>query len=261
MEKLAFLALIPLLLFTNAKQSFCAGDTIRSILDNKSVLVYTKNGKGYVHENIPYSVRAIEDLGTAYGFRVTSSDDPSVFTVETLAAFDLIIFSNSNNEAFDTQAQRDVFQNYIRSGGAFVAIHSACASERDWPWFWQNVGGKFVRHAPFQTFDIKVLDPFHPSTDFLPPVWSREDECYYVRNINPDIHVLLVADLTTVEDDQKNEYPADTFGEVFPLAWYHTFDGGRQWFTALGHSPEHYSDPVFIQHILGGIIWAIGNEK
>ena len=77
----------------------------------------------------------------------------------------------------------------------------------------------------------------------------------------PSIHTLLAADLTSIEDDKLDEYPGDTFGNYFPLAWYQYFDGGKQWFTALGHSPEHYEDPLFLQHIAGGILWAIGADN
>jgi len=232
---------------------------VQKIMINKSVLVYTKNGEGYVHENIPANVEAIEKLGEKYNFNVDVSDDPAVFTKENIEQYVALIFANSNNEAFDTEEQKSVFQNYIRSGGGFVAIHSACASERKWPWFWKNVGGLFIRHAPFQEFDVKVVDDNHISTAFLPKTWTRPDECYYVHHINPDIHVLLAADMTTVEDKGKAEYPGTTFGDTFPLAWYHEFEGGRQWFTALGHSPEDYSDPLLVNHILGGIVWAVGD--
>ncbi|MFC2126430.1 ThuA domain-containing protein, partial [Bacteroidota bacterium] len=129
---------------------------------------------------------------------------------------------------------------------------------RKWPWFWKNVGGLFIRHAPFQEFDVKIIDNTHISTSFLPETWTRPDECYYVHHINPDIHVLLAADMTTVEDEGKEGYPGTAFGDLFPLAWHHEFEGGRQWFTALGHSPEDYSDPVLVNHIMGGIAWAVG---
>ena len=103
-----------------------------------------------------------------------------------------------------------------------------------------------------------MLDADHPSTAHLPPTWHiRDDECYYLKQLNPGIHVLLAADLTSVEDEEgKTDYPADTFGDYFPTSWYHTTDGGRQWYTSLGHRSEQYTDPVFLQHILGGIQWA-----
>ena len=227
-------------------------------VSGKKVLLYTKNGEGYVHDNIRASIRAIEQLADENGFTVVASDDPAQFTTDNLAQYDALIFSNTNNDVFDTPAQHDAFQNYMQSGGRFVGIHSACGSERDWPWFWRNLGGKFVRHARLQDFDVKVIDPSHPSTEFLPATWSiQDDECYYLDQLNPDIHVLLAADLTTVEDKKRAEYPGEIFGNTFPTAWCHTTDGGRQWYTSLGHRSEHYSDPMFMRHILGGIAWVM----
>lgn len=228
------------------------------VLQGANVLVYTKNGAGYVHENIRYSVAAIEKLGRDYGFSVTVSDDPSLFTGKNLKRYDALIFANTNNEAFENDAQRQALQSYIRSGGGFVGIHSASGSERDWPWFSRLVGGNFERHAPRQDFSVEVVDRAHPSTAFLPDTWQIEDdECYYLKALSPGIRVLLAADLTTVSDAEKEEFPGTLFGDRFPIAWYQTFDGGRQWYTALGHRPEHYKDPRFMRHILGGIQWVI----
>ncbi|MGZ8536912.1 MAG: hypothetical protein ACXWV9_01555, partial [Flavisolibacter sp.] len=39
------------------------------------VLVYSKNGKGYVHDNIPSAVASIQKLGKENGFEVHSSSD------------------------------------------------------------------------------------------------------------------------------------------------------------------------------------------
>lgn len=229
-------------------------------LAKTNVLIYTKNeiGEGkYVHDNIAASVEALQKICEKNGIASRVSDDPVLFTPENLKNYDAIIFSNSNNKAFDTQDQRDAFQQYIQNGGGFMGIHSACASERDWPWFWAMVGGKFVRHPKLQEFDIKVIDGDHPSTKHLGPIWKWEDECYLTDHLNPDIHVLLAADLTTVVDDQLDEYPGKVFGDLFPLAWCHEFDGGREFYTALGHKIEYYSDPAFIKHLEGGLLWVL----
>ena len=232
---------------------------------DKRILVYTRNftpdGKGYVHQNIASSVAAIRELGEANGFAVDVSDSPDVFTSENLKQYQAIVFSNSNDEAFSNDAQREAFQAYIRSGGGFVAIHSASASEREWPYYWSVVGGKFVRHPKLQKFLVRVKNPNHPATAKVPATFEWEDECYYLDHIRPDIHVLLVTDPANLEDPRKAEYPGDHFGDSLPLAWYHTFDGGREFYTALGHKSEHYSDPVLRRHILGGILWAMGGTK
>jgi type 1 glutamine amidotransferase len=227
----------------------------------KHILIYTKNGEGYVHENIASSVKAIQELCGEEGIKTDVSDNPEVFTPENLTKYDALFFSNSNNEGFDTQAQKDAFQAYCRSGKGFGALHSANATERDWPWYWQLVGGKFIRHAPFQDFDVLVTDPDHPSTKPLPSRWTIRDECYYSYQLNPDIHILMVADMTTVEDKDKINYPGDTFYNSFPLVWCHKFEGGRQWYSALGHEPKFYENSLFRAHIKGGILWILGMEE
>jgi len=231
--------------------------TAASCFAKGHILIYTKNGKGYVHENIPASVECLKKICNDNGWTYEATNDASVFTEEKIRAFDVLVFSNTNNETFDNEEQKKVFQDYIHKGGGFVGIHSACGSERNWPWFWACLGGKFVRHPKFQKFDIKVIDGKHPSTDFLGEVWKWEDECYFMNNLNPDIHILLAADLATLTDDKIKEYPGDVFGRYFPLCWCHTFDGGRQWYTALGHDPKNYKDPNFIKHLTGGIRWAM----
>jgi type 1 glutamine amidotransferase len=226
----------------------------------KHVLVYTKNGKGYIHDNIKASVEALKKIGAENNLVVDVSDDPAVMTVVNLAKYSCLIFSNTNNETFATEEQKAAFVDYIHKGGAFVGIHSSCGSERSWPWFWSMLGGKFKRHPKHQPFDIKVIDKNNPSTEMLPDIWKWDDECYYLDNLNPDIHILMVADLKTINDPQKAEYPGQVFGDYFPLAWYHTFEGGRVFYTAIGHDIAHYSDPLYVKHLTGGILWALGKD-
>ena len=109
------------------------------------ILIYTKTGKGHVHKNIPQSISCLEKICKSNGWASVASDDPAVFTSENIRTFDVLVFSNTNNETFDTPEQKEVFKQYIHNGGGFVGIHSACGSERKWPWFWANLG--FVKFA------------------------------------------------------------------------------------------------------------------
>jgi uncharacterized protein len=234
----------------------------------RRVLVYTKNqvkneaGKAlYVHDNIPASVAAIKKLGVENNFGVEVSDDPAVFTDQNLKRFKALVFDNTNNEIFANEEQKAAFQRYIRAGGGFVGIHSACGSMRQWPWFWEMLGGKFLRHPKLQPFTIKVKDLKDPSTAHLGASFEWTDEFYFLDNMPDGLHVLLAGDLTTLTDPAKDKYPGKKFGDEFPLAWRHQFDGGREWYTALGHKPEHYSDPKLTKHILGGILWAMGENN
>jgi uncharacterized protein len=217
---------------------------------NVRVLVYTKNGNGYVHDNIPASIEAIRALAKEHTFAVDVSDDPAVFADDTLKKYDALVFSNTNNVVFDTDAQRVALMRYVQAGGGFVAIHSASGSERTWKWFAGLVGGTFSRHAPIQKFGVRILDRTHPSVAHLPERWERDDECYYLVRMNVNMRILAVNDLTTIKDSQDTP---TAFGDVFPSVWYHEFDGGRQWYTSLGHRKEDYARPEFRRHLLGGI--------
>ncbi|MGO8677660.1 MAG: ThuA domain-containing protein [Limisphaerales bacterium] len=228
------------------------------------VLVYTRNQVGpglYVHDNVPASVAAIRKLGADNHFAVDVSDDPAVFTDENLKNYKALVFDNSNNEILDTEGQKAALQRYIRAGGGFVGIHSASGSMRKWPWFTSMLGGKFKRHPKLQPFTVLVKDPNDSSTAHLPATFQWTDEFYFVDNMADDLHVLLAGDLSTLDDPAKNQYPGTQFGNEFPLAWRHQFDGGREWYIALGHKPEHYSDPRLTRLILGGILWAMGDAQ
>lgn len=232
----------------------------------KKVLVYTRNytsdSKGYIHDNIASSVAAIRKMGAENAFAVDASDDPGVFTTANLRQYSTIVFANTNNEAFANDQQREAFQKYIRSGGGLVGIHSATGSERNWPYFWLVMGGKFLRHPKMQKFTVRrVKDANHPATRDLPATFEWTDECYYIDHLNPDIHPLLVTDPAKIDDPQKAEYPGDQFGDSLPLAWYQTYDGGREFYTALGHNKEHYENPILYKQVLGGILWAMGDRR
>lgn len=230
----------------------------------RKVLVYTRNfvseGTGYVHDNIQSSVDAIRKMGAENGFAVDVSDDPRVFTASNLKQYRALVFSNSNNEAFENDTQREAFRAYIEAGGGLVGIHSATGSERKWPYFWSVMGGKFLRHPKFQKFTVRVGDANHPSTKDLPVTFEWSDECYYNDNLSPSIRPLLVTDPAKLEDPDKAKYPGDRFGDSLPLAWFQELYGGRQFYTGLGHTKEDYAGPILYRHILGGILWVTGQR-
>jgi type 1 glutamine amidotransferase len=220
------------------------------------ILLYTKNGVGYVHDNIPASIEAIRALAAAHKFAVDVSDDPAVFTDDNLKKYNALVFSNTNNVVFDTDAQRVALMRYVQAGGGFVAIHSASGSERTWKWFHGLLGGTFSRHAPIQKFDVRIIDRTHPSVAHLGERWERDDECYYLVRMNVNMRILAANDLTAIKDPK--EAPA-TFGDLFPSVWYQEYDGGRQWYTSLGHRKEDYARPEYRQHLLGGIQSVVRN--
>jgi type 1 glutamine amidotransferase len=226
------------------------------------VLVYTKNGKGYVHDNLPNAVACIQKLGKQYGFQVTVSDTASVFTRETLEKFNCLIFASTNNNVFENDTQRLVFRHYMESGGGFVGIHSILGTERHWTWFKQLIGGTFAWHPHFQKYSVQVLDKTHPSVQGLPMTWERSDECYFNKELYPSTQVFLAHHLPTLQpkDDKEAQLIKQhkgSFGDYYPAAWHHFYDGGLAWITALGHDKGDYEDPIFVQHLFQGIEYVV----
>ena len=232
-------------------------------LKNSRVLVYTKNGKGYVHDNIAAAVNCIQELGAANKFRVDVSDDPSVFNENNLKKYTLLIFSSTNNDVFDTDDQRLAFRRYIEAGGGFVGIHSVTGTERNWTWFKMMVGETFTWHASFQTFTIKNIDPTHPSMQGVPLKWTKTDECYFGKQVYPGIRVLMMHDLSTLDkkDTQLITTHSGSFANFFPAVWYQSFEGGNIWVTTLGHDKANYQEATFKNHLLQGIKFIANQYK
>ncbi len=224
-------------------------------LKNIKVLVYTKNGKGYVHDNIPSAVACIQKLGQENNFKVDTSSNAAVFTNDNLKKYTLLIFTSTNNDVFDTDAQRVAFRNYIEAGGGFVGLHSVTGTERNWTWFKQLVGCTFLVHPPFQKFTVKVIAANSPLVNGIPKVWEHEDELYFNKEWYPGIIVVMADDLSTLKPDAAaiKDRGIGSYGNLYPSVWYQHFDGGNIWITALGHAKETYTDPVYVHLVLNGI--------
>jgi len=221
-------------------------------------LVYSKV-TNYYHESIPAGIDAIKKLGAAHGFEAIVSDDSAQFNDERLRTFAVVIFNNTNSTAkagalLDSN-QRLAMQRYIRAGGGFVGIHSASGTERDWEWYGQLVGAFFKSHPRIQELTVMVDDRAHPSTKSLPGSWPRTEEPYdFLSNPRRHVRVLASYDTTT--------YQGHTMGPDHPISWCQEFDGGRSWYTGMGHAASAFTDePLFLQHLLGGIQWAAGAVK
>lgn len=220
--------------------------------DKKEVLVFYKT-EGFWHESIPTGRDFISDLGEDNDFEVSSTKDADDFHSDDLKGYDLVVFLNTTGNVFDEKEQEG-FKNYIENGGNFFGIHAAADTEGDWPWFVELVGGFFDGHPEVQQADIKLNMPDHPAVSHLPKVWTRTDEWYNYRNLNPEMQVLLYLD--------ENSYEGGTNGEEHPIAWFReTGHGGVSIYTGLGHTIQSYIEPSFQEHILNSILFALGEEK
>lgn len=213
------------------------------------ILVFSKT-TGYRHASIENGKEAIRKLAAEHNVGVDTSEDASIFTSENLRRYQAVVFLNTTGNILDPQ-QKAAFEGYIRAGGGYAGIHSATDTEYSWTWYGELVGAFFKSHPHIQQATLHIEDQHHPSTSMLPQTWVRTDEWYNFRtNPRDHVHVLITLDETS--------YTGGTMGKDHPISWYHTFDGGRAWYTGMGHTPESFSEPLFLQHLWGGIAYAAG---
>lgn len=218
-----------------------------------SVLVFTK-AKGFVHSSIPKGAAAIMKLGEENNFNVDTTSDAGKFTEANLKNYSALVFISTTGNTLNA-SQKVELQRYMEAGGGFVGIHAAADAEYDWPWYNKLVGAYFLSHPGnpnVRKATVVVTDTTNPAAKGLPHNWERTDEWYNYKSIQPGLHVIAKLDEDTYEGGEN--------GENHPIAWYHEFDGGRAFYTGGGHTEESYSEPLFLQHLAGGIKYAIGNN-
>ncbi|WP_378626227.1 ThuA domain-containing protein [Nocardiopsis alba] len=226
--------------------------------DPFTALIFSKT-TGFRHDSIPHGVALYEALAEEHGFETEHTEDADVFNEEDLARFDVVVWLSTTGDVLD-EDQQGAFEDYIRSGGGYVGVHSASDTHYDWEWYGELVGAYFASHPPgTQDATVMVNDRVHPSTAGLPASWERHDE-WYDYDVNPrgDVHVLAGLDESSYEDQVD---PAGQMGYDHPIAWCQVYDGGRSWYTGGGHTNESYSEPEFTDHLLGGLQWAAGRAE
>jgi len=226
---------------------FFLSSAMVSVAQDK-VLIFSKT-KTFRHASIPKGVQTVRHLLDSLGIASLHTEDSGYFTTENLRGFSAVIFLSTTGDLFD-DAQKTAFQQYIRSGRGYVGIHAASDTEHNWPWYGGLVGGYFTRHPHVQEAKMDIVDQSHPSTRHLPKVWFHKDEWYDFRDVHDGLNILMTLDETSYDGGQM--------GKFHPIAWFREYDGGRAFYTGLGHTDESFDVEHFRKHILGGIRYAIG---
>ena len=222
-----------------------------------SVLLFSKTA-GWHHESILEGVKAIRGLGQLHDFNVFWTEDAArVFNDTELKKYKAVIFLSTTGDVL-TDEQQAAFERYIKAGGGFVGIHAAADTEYGWPWYTRMVGHMFHIHPAVQSAAIKVEDPNFPGMDRFPKRFLFTEEWYeFDASRSTKLKYLLTVDETTYKPEANwGRKSGKGMGKFHPLAWYQEYDGGRAFYTALGHLPATYSDASFLHHIYGGIYWA-----
>jgi type 1 glutamine amidotransferase len=219
-------------------------------------LLFTKTA-GFHHESINEGVVAIKKLAERHSFTVEWQENASVFNDDKLKEFQVIIFLSTTGDILNDE-QQNAFTKFIQAGKGFVGIHAASDTEYEWEWYTKLVGRMFKIHPVIQTAMLTISDNNFPGLEGMPKTKYWTDEWYdFSEEKIKGLNYLISVDEKTYDPKVKwGEKSSNGMGDSHPLAWYHDYDGGRSFYTALGHMPAIYSEPFFLEHLYGGIYWA-----
>ncbi|GAA0895476.1 MULTISPECIES: ThuA domain-containing protein [Streptomyces violaceusniger group] len=236
----------------SVKQDKPAGSVKAAADPAYNVLVFSKTA-AFRHSSIDDGITALRGLGAANSFTVDATEDAGAFTADNLAKYKAVVFLSTTGDVLDS-AQQSAFEEYIQGGGGYVGIHAAADTEYDWPFYGKLVGAWFDSHPAQQNAKVKVEDRAHPATAHLGSTGERFDEWYnYRTNPRSTVHVLASLD--------ESSYSGGNMKGDHPITWCQNYEGGRSFYTGLGHTDEAYTDPAFQKQLLGGIRWVAGMSK
>jgi len=223
---------------------------------------------GWHHESIPNGITAIENLADRHNFDLKLQQEAIPITDEGLKDIDVVIFLSTTADIFDENEQQ-AFGRFIRSGKGYVGIHAAADTEYDWAWYTQLVGRMFHIHPAQQTAVLTIENHNFPGLEHFPDRLLWTDEWYeFGEEKTPGLKYLVAVDENTYDpvvtwkgrDRDSNGNTIDRvgkgMGDFHPISWYHEFDGGRAFYTALGHIKKVYENQWFLDHLYGGIYYA-----
>ncbi|MSR18977.1 MAG: ThuA domain-containing protein [Phycisphaerales bacterium] len=215
------------------------------------VLVFSKTA-GYRHPSIARGIACMQEI-CGDSFEVVASEDGAQFNDENLKQFRAVVFLSTTGDVLD-EPQQAAFEHFIRAGGGWVGIHAAADTEYDWPFYQQVVGAAFKSHPAIQEAVVKVASPRHETTKMLPDDWKRRDEWYTYRaspRNTKDMMILAALD--------ESSYTGGDMNGDHPIAWCHSVDKGRAWYTGGGHTDESFDEPLFREHLRAGVNWVMGD--
>jgi type 1 glutamine amidotransferase len=217
--------------------------------DRGAILIYSGT-TGYRHESIPAGIAAVTSIAKKRGLAVEASEDPNVFSADSLKRFRAIVLlsctTDPKNPASEwlTGSRRAALQQFVHRGGGILAIHAAADSHYHWPWYGKMIGGHFARHPQgTPTGTIRMLATGETR--------SRTDEWYYFDDWDPTSHLLVTLDPQSIGEADVNPNP---------MTWTRKVEGGRVVYTAMGHTTENYSEPWFLDQLAEGLDWVLGGK-
>ena len=256
---LLFLALANFLVSQETKKEFD-----RSPQNIGSVLVFSGTG-WYRHPEVAAISGWLARRSPELQMQVDVSETPDDL-LKILPKYKVLVFNNNTEltAILDARHQAAV-RDWYRKGGGIVALHAALVRQTEWKWFNGLAGCDFDSDSEYLEARI-VVDPKakdHPAVrghgmSFRYKAdWTNHDRT--VTGLK-GFQVLLRVDESSYDPvrDFFKTRGGKAMGKDHPVAWLHTNDGGRFFYTELGHDVRSLETSFGRQHITEGIRWAAG---
>jgi type 1 glutamine amidotransferase len=164
--------------------------------------------------------------------------------------FDVIVHNECFADTTDLGYIRKITAAH-KTGKPAVVIHCAMHTYRatledDWR---ELLGVTSRRHENQSHYSVRPVAKNDPIMEGFPARWvTPMDELYVIEKLWPSAKPLAVA---LDENSNKDE----------PVAWINDYHGTRVFGTTFGHSDETFRDPVFMNYLARGFIWASGKMR
>jgi type 1 glutamine amidotransferase len=236
----------------------CAGAGPAAPPSPGAILIFSHT-TGYRHDSIPAGITAVEAIARHRGLAVVASEDPTVFSANSLGRFRAIVLLSTTTDPGNPASEwlvgerRAALEQFVESGGGVIAVHAAADSHYHWPWYTRMIGGRFARHPPgTPSGRLSIVESSHQANRGLPKTVQRIDEWYYFDDFDPSSNLLFTLDPGSIGEKDINPNP---------VAWTRKLGGGRIFYTAMGHTRESYSEPFFLRHLANGMDWVLAPRE
>jgi uncharacterized protein len=256
----------------------------------KKILFFSKSS-GFEHDMIKVkdgepsaAEKVLAELGRKNNWEFTFTKDGSLFTPENIAKYDAFFFyttgdltepGSDKNPPMSPEGKA-AFLEAIHNGKGFIGTHSAAdtfhspggkeSGAARWKLdgdqadpYVKMLGAEFIIHGSQQKAHQIVVDKSFPGMDAVPDDFGPLEEWYSLKDFQPNLHVLLVQDTSTMKKDGDNRKAYDR--PNYPSTWARSYGQGRVFYTNMGHREDVWSNPVFQSVLTGGINWAVGNVE
>ena len=183
--------------------------------------------KSFIEENYPIQVNLI--------VYKSEDDDPSLEAINDADV--LLVYTRRLNTEGESL---NLLKSYCEQGKPIVGIRTASHAYQNWLEFDKAVlGGDYQGHYGHgPTVRLEDVSQSHPILRDIPEFVSY-GSLYKNPSLSKDTSVLLMG-----HTDENTE----------PVAWTRLHNGGRIFYTSLGHQQDFELEP-FLRFLAQGILW------